>query len=167
MFDKKSDYAQNRKKRDAIVYGGVAQRLLLHEQDFERPEDFARWKAWSDADYCQIAANARSFYEHVTLLDRIDYADKQAMSAEDLLIEQEETAWVRNEQKKAIAGIRHILTKKQFRRFWLYYAEGKTFEEIAMIEGVSYQSAAQSVRSAQKKLQKWIKKKAKSWENFF
>ena len=55
MFDPKSDYALNKKDPDAIVYidaAGTLTRLTL--ADFSSPEEFQRWKAWSDESYHQI-----------------------------------------------------------------------------------------------------------------
>ena len=51
MFDKKSDYAQNKRDKDAIVYISVTESALLTCADFASEDEFMRWKHWSDSNY--------------------------------------------------------------------------------------------------------------------
>lgn len=53
--------------------------------------------------------------------------------------------------------VRDILTKTQFRRLWLHYAEGKTHQEIADMEGVGRRRVTTSIDDAQKKINKFLK----------
>ena len=49
MFDPKSDYALNKKDPSAIVYIDAFGTLTrLTPADFSGPEEFQRWKAWSE-----------------------------------------------------------------------------------------------------------------------
>ena len=73
MFDPKSDYALNKMNPEAIVYidpWGTLVRLTL--EDFSSPEEFQRWKAWSDESYRQIENAGIAFYngtwvQHLTI----------------------------------------------------------------------------------------------------
>ncbi len=75
MFDKKSDYALNKRVKDAIVYisaAGVP--VLLTRADFANDEEFQLWKAWSDGDYQDTERSGRSFYDsYIPLDEHLDY----------------------------------------------------------------------------------------------
>lgn len=51
MFNKKSEYAQNKREKDSIIYISVNGRIRLTRADFSNEEEFLRWKQWSDEDY--------------------------------------------------------------------------------------------------------------------
>ena len=52
MFNKKSNYALNKKDPNAIVYTDAAKHIIrLNREDFDTEADFLKWKAWSDMDY--------------------------------------------------------------------------------------------------------------------
>ena len=52
MYNKKSDYAINKRNPDAIVYTDADKNeIKLTRDDFESEEEFLHWKAWSDAEY--------------------------------------------------------------------------------------------------------------------
>ena len=52
MFDRKSDYALNKKDPDAIVFKTAAGAYIrLHREDFSSAGEFLKWKDWSDEDY--------------------------------------------------------------------------------------------------------------------
>lgn len=76
-----------------------------------------------------------------------EYADYR-YSPEYVLIKREET----RELEAAMA----VLTTTQYRRIQMR-ADGLTLREIAREEGASYSSVAESIASAQKKLQKILK----------
>ena len=50
MFNKKSEYAQNKREKDSIIYISVNGRIRLTRSDFASEEEFLRWKQWSDED---------------------------------------------------------------------------------------------------------------------
>ena len=45
MFNKKSEYAQNKREKDSIIYISVNGRIRLTRSDFASEEEFLRW--WS------------------------------------------------------------------------------------------------------------------------
>ena len=52
MYNKKSDYALNRKNKEAIVSRNAAgEYIKLTKEEFASEEEFAHWKEWSDEDY--------------------------------------------------------------------------------------------------------------------
>ena len=58
MYNKKSDYAINKRNPDAIVYTDADKNeIKLTRDDFTSEEEFLRWKAWSDAEYKQAEKN--------------------------------------------------------------------------------------------------------------
>ena len=54
MFDTKSDYAKNKREKDAIVYISVTGPVLLTRAAFASEDEFIKWKDWSDGDYHAI-----------------------------------------------------------------------------------------------------------------
>ena len=61
MFDRKSDYAINKKDPEAIVCKSVSGvHIRLTRVDFSSEEEFQKWKAWSDEDY-----HTREKAEHI------------------------------------------------------------------------------------------------------
>ena len=72
MFDPKSDYALNKKDPDAIVYidaAGTLTRLTL--ADFSGPEEFQRWKVWSDESYHQMENAGIAFSKRTLTISNI------------------------------------------------------------------------------------------------
>ena len=43
MFNKKSEYAQNKREKDSIIYISVNGRIRLTRADFSSEEEFLRW----------------------------------------------------------------------------------------------------------------------------
>ena len=64
MFDRKSDYAQNKREKDAIVYIGVTGPVLLTRATFTSEDEFMKWKLWSDSDYHATEKTGRSYYDN-------------------------------------------------------------------------------------------------------
>ena len=64
----------------------------------------------------------------------------------------------RNERRRRasemVVRLKDKLTETQFRRLWLYHIDGKTEEEIAVIEGVAQQQISKSLKAAEKKIKK-------------
>ena len=53
MFDRKSDYALNKKDPEAIVCKSVSGvHIRLTHVDFSSEAEFQKWKAWSDEEMC-------------------------------------------------------------------------------------------------------------------
>lgn len=142
MYDRKSDYAYNKKNNSAIVYKGVNGIQVLTERDFENEKEFKKWKKWSDCDYRVREKEGRKFYDCVLLCEeegRLDLEeDEHEMQERKVLI------------KKAMM-IKKRLTPTQYRRLWLYAVRQMTILEIAQLEGISFQNVAKSISSAKRK----------------
>ena len=65
MYNKKSDYALNKKNKDAIVSRNAAgEYIKLTKEEFASEEEFAHWKKWSDDEYRQ-EYNAEQSYKRL------------------------------------------------------------------------------------------------------
>ena len=65
MFDPKSDFALNKKDREAIVCkSATGVHIRLTCEDFASKEEFDTWKQWSDGDYYDTEATGRDFYDN-------------------------------------------------------------------------------------------------------
>ncbi len=154
MFDNKSIYAKNKKNKDAILYSGVNGLVALDVYDFSSQEEFEKWKHWSDEDYHDTEKKGRSFYDHVISADAMNFEDKQARSAEEILIDQEEEMERKRQMVEQMRRLKKLLTKKQYRRAWLYYAEEWPINAIAELEGVKAPSIENSLSQVKKKIKK-------------
>ena len=159
MFDRKSDYAQNKREKDAIVYIGVTGPVLLTRAAFTSEDEFMKWKLWSDSDYHATEKAGRSYYDNsLPLVDEFLDFIATVPSVEDELFYKlaESEAEVERARTCAVlmVQIRGCLTHKQFRRLWLLCVEGMSVEAIAVAEGVSHQNVSKSILKARKKLQK-------------
>lgn len=57
MFDTRSDYALNKRKKSAIVCKSVTgTHIELTSADFSSETEFLKWKNWSDKDYAKTEA---------------------------------------------------------------------------------------------------------------
>ena len=64
MFNKKSEYAQNKREKDSIIYISVNGHIRLTRADFSSEEEFLRWKQWSDEDYYETERRGRGYYDN-------------------------------------------------------------------------------------------------------
>jgi len=157
MFDVRSDFALNKAKEDTIVCKSVTGvHTELKQEDFSSAEEFLWWKKWSDDDYQKIEAAGRDDNECCSLNPELD---STGLSVEDELVAAQDKADVDIAQRKTaqemqdkVAAIREILTKKQFRRLWMYYVDGLTEAEIAALENVSQQRVSMSLRLAKREI---------------
>ena len=69
MFNKKSEYAQNKREKDGIIYISVNGRIRLTRADFSSEGEFLRWKQWSDEDYYETERRGRGYYDNGVPLD--------------------------------------------------------------------------------------------------
>ena len=144
MFDPKSDYALNKIDPEAIVYidaSGVLTRLTL--ADFSSPEEFQRWKMWSDESYRQIENAGIAFSKHTLSLSSLSETLEQQ--------EREEMRCLLME------GLGKCLTPKQHRRLWLSCFCGLTVRQISQTENANFQNVAKSIVAAKKKLHKFMR----------
>ena len=154
MFNPKTLYALNKKDPDAIVYtdaDGKTHRLT--RADFDRPEEFDRWKSWSDQDF-HIEDNQDQVYLHHTR-SMNEAADTLTPDPETLM-EQREAKKLRDRySSEAILRVKALITEKQYRRLWMYCVDGMSEVEIACVEAVGQQRISKSILSAVKKIKKF------------
>lgn len=153
MYNKKSDYALNKKNKDAIVSRNAAGKYIkLTKEEFASEEEFKKWKEWSDDEYRQ-EYNAEQSYKRLKNKLQKQAENKAAyLSVEQLLLND----LVDEERKALVNKIKSVLTETQFRRLWLYYVERKTEQQIADIEKVGQPRIVKSISSAKKRVQKYL-----------
>lgn len=139
--------------------------IKLTKEEFASEEEFAHWKEWSDDNYRQ-EYNAEQSYKRLK-----NKLQKQAENkAVSLSVEQIMLNDLADEERKALINkIKAFLTETQFRRLWLYYAEGKTEQQIADIEKVGQRRISTSINDAKKKIKKFFQnnywQEAKTYKN--
>ena len=157
MFNSKTLYALNKKDPDAIVYiNADGQLCRLTRADFDTPEEFDRWKEWSDQDLHNEDNRDQVYQHHTRSMNEV--VDMVALDPEMLMIQRigkrEQEQYVAH----ALACIKHLLTEKQYRRMWMWGVEKKTTREIARWEGTSHQGISKSLVAVQKKIKKYFEK---------
>ncbi len=158
MFDPKSDYALNKLDPDAIVYmdaTGTLTRLTL--EDFSSPEEFQKWKAWSDESYHQIENTDIIFAKRTLSLDGLSEQTIAVQSLEDTLVESQE--WQEREEmcRLLMEAFNNRLTPAQRCRLWLHCVEELTVRQIAEAENVKHPSIVECLATAKKRLQNFLK----------
>jgi len=157
MFDKKSDYAQNKHSKEAIVYPSATGRILLTRKDFASENEFQKWKNWSDGDYHNTEQAGRGFYDNaIPFNDKLEYLGT-ALSVEDELFSRLEETEHRQLSAVLIAQLMNRLTKTQYRRLWLYYVQNMSERDIAEMEHVGQQRISKSILSGKKIIEKFFK----------
>lgn len=158
MFDTKSDYALNKMDPKAIVYigaDGILTRLTL--ADFSNPEEFQRWKAWSDESYRQIENTGITFSKRTLSLCGLSEKTLAVQSPEDALMEALEEQECMAMRHLLMEGLDSSLTQVQRRRLWLHCVDGLTVRQIAKAENVSHQSIVECLMSAKRRLKNFLK----------
>ena len=157
MFDRKSDYALNRKEPDAIICKSVSGvHIRLTRLDFDSPEEFEKWKHWSDEDYRDTESAGRTFHDHCVPLE--EALIPGAPSAEQDFWKPMEEQDHEARRVLLVEEIRGTLTEKQYRRMYLYYLADMTETEIAERESVGQQRVSNSLASGRKILSKIFEK---------
>ena len=153
MYNKKSDYALNKKNKEAIVSRNAAGEFIrLTKEEFASEEEFAHWKEWSDNEYRQEYNSEQSYKRLKNKLQKQAENETGSLSVEQLLLND-----LADEERKALVNkIKSVLTETQFRRLWLYYVEGKTEQQIADVEGIAQQNVSKSIRLSIKKLKNFL-----------
>ena len=154
MYDKKSDYARNKKDPEAIVCpSAVGPATRLTRADFDTEADFLKWKAWSDENYHDAETGNHVEDNHTAPLDeRAGAAD-----GPEIIIEQRIEKQAREQYAaETVIRIKGQLTEKQFRRLWMYCVNGLTQQQIAEIEAVGQRRISTSITTAIKKIKKFF-----------
>lgn len=153
MFDKKSDYALNKREKDAIVYiNATGASALLTRADFSSEEEFWKWKAWSDSDYKETEKAGREFYDNCISLDeQLDCVGAVPSLEDELFAKQAEAEHIQD-RSTLLEQVRNNLTEKQFRRLWMFNAEGMTVDEVALAENISQQAVSKSILTSKQRI---------------
>ena len=154
MFDKKSDYALNKRDPDAIVCKSASGvHIRLTREDFASEEEFLRWKDWSDGSYCEIERADASYSKHTCGFPEWRGS---VQSPEAEMIEAQDQKERQELRRLLLEGLDSCLTPVQRRRLWLYCVEGLTVRQIADAENVSHPSVVECLRAAKKKLKNFL-----------
>lgn len=154
MLDTHSDYALNKIDKTAIVCpSATGEHIRLTREDFSTEEEFERWKNWSDDDYHKIELAGRKEDDCLSFEAQ---RDVPTPSAEELFFAPYITAEQAEKRRRMLAQIKNHLTEKQYRRLCLYYLDGKTEAEIAVIEGITQQRISKSLIAGAKIVEKFF-----------
>jgi len=154
MFDKQSDFALNKLDPDAIVCkSATGVHIRLTRENFSNEKEFQEWKEWSDDDYYKRERDGREDDDCYSLDAN---RDTTGLSLEDELIFAMDKASAEIAQRKVtaaqVSAIKSILTKTQYRRLWMYCAEGLSMTEISALEQVSQQRVSRSLLDAYRRI---------------
>lgn len=157
MFNPKSDYTLNKMDPKAIVYIGSEGALVrLTLEDFASPEEFQRWKEWSDSDYHKIDNADVTFYKHALSLHGLSEQVMAVQSPEELLIMLQEQQEHEKLCRLVMEGVDSCLTQPQCRRLYLHCIYGLTVRQIASLEGTTHQGIVKSIKAAKKNIEKFL-----------
>ena len=159
MVKTNSLYSLNKNNPDAIVYPSATGELVfVTREDFPSEEKFLAFKKWSDENFHEEEKLDHREANHVVSADSLSDA-ALSVPATDVIMERRQLrAAKRKAASDMVVKFKDKLTDKQFRRLWMHEVEGKTLEEIAALEDVSFQSAHESIEGAKKKILKKFKK---------
>lgn len=159
MFDRKSDYALNKKDPEAIVCKSVSGvHIRLTRVDFSSDEEFQRWKDWSDEDYHAVEKKEHIHADHTASLFKVSEIVLAVQSPDDVLMDE----YDRQERERLLhqlaIGLDKCLTPAQRRRLRLYYVEGLTVRQIAEKEGVRHQNVTKRITQAKNILKNFLQR---------
>ncbi len=157
MFDKKSDYALNKRQKDAIVYISPTGSVRLTCADFTSKEEFQKWKDWSDGDYRDTEQAGRGFYDNVISFNDMLETICAVLSVEEELFSRLEETEHMQLRAILITQLMNRLSEKQYRRLWLYYVKNLSERDIAVIEHVGQQRVSKSILSSKKIIEEFFK----------
>ena len=91
MFDRKSDYALNKQDPEAIVCKSVTDiHIRLTRLDFASPEEFERWKRWSDENYHDTERQDHIYHNHILTLEGLTEVILTAVSPEEEVMDKQD-----------------------------------------------------------------------------
>ena len=151
MFNPKTIYALNKKDPDAIVYtdadGGTTR---LTRADFDSPEEFDRWKSWSDQDLHAEDNRDQVYLHHTRSMNEV--ADTLTPDPEALMEQRIDMKERYRISAEILARVKELLTERQYRRLWMYCVEDLDVKDIAQKEGTVHSSISESIQRAKKKI---------------
>lgn len=153
MFNRKSDYALNKKNRTSIIYIDAYDNITqLTAKDFSSEKEFRKWKNWMNM---KTHTEEKKDHIHRNRTVSLDYLRELAGSPSGAYDELDEADHLPTAQiDLLVQQIRSVLSEKQFRRVWMYFVEEMAMEEIGEREGISHQNVSKSICSAMKKIKK-------------
>ncbi len=155
MVNKNSIYALNKKNPDAIVYPAAdGKPIFVTREDFASEEEFLAFKRWSDEDFHEEEKLDHRESNHIVSADTLSEAALATPAIDVVMVRQHEQAENRKTASDMVVKLKDKLTETQFRRLWMYEAEGKTLAQIAEHDGVAILSVYESIESAKKKISK-------------
>ena len=158
MFDKKSDFALNKREKDAIIYISTTGIVYLTRADFSSETEFLKWKNWSDGDYRACEQTGRGFYDNTIPIDESLDVIGAVLSVEDELFGGLNKSEYDRLCAALIVQVKSCLTNRQYRRLWLFHVEGLSMSTIAAAEGVTEQSISESILAAKKNIFVFLQK---------
>ena len=157
MFNPKSDYALNKMDPEAIVYIDSRGTLIrLTVENFASPEEFQRWKEWSDSDYRGTDIADALFSKRILSLHGLSETAVTSQSPEDMLVKAQELRELQELRCLLTEGLDTCLTATQRRRLWLSCVCGLTVRQIARLEGTTHQGIVKSIKAAKKNIGKFF-----------
>jgi RNA polymerase sigma factor (sigma-70 family) len=157
-----SDFAVN-KFSNGIVYRFATGAVEITLEDYLRENpgmteaDFAELKALSDEMYEEQSRDEnRQTYRNVSFHDLEEIEICSTSSPEHEIIDKPEEAAKKKQRRELGLQALDKLTEVQRRRYLMYHVDGLKLEEIAEIEGVAFQSIAESLEAAKKKINKFL-----------
>lgn len=159
MPKKRNIYAMNRQDPNAIVYlDSDGSTIRLTREDFSTEEEFQKWKAWSDQQYLMESRQEKNYWDRKVTIKEFDQRQGTPADSETLLLERENRMAQKRAAQIVTKDIQRLLTKNQYRRLWLYGVMHMTEEEIGRLESVSHQTVSKSLRSAMRRIRKYIRR---------
>ena len=159
MPKKRNIYAMNRQDPNAIVYlDSDGSTIRLTREDFSTEEEFQKWKEWSDQQYLQESRQEKNYWDRKVTIKEFDQRQGSPADSETLLLEHEDRMAQKRAAQIVTKDIQRLLTKNQYRRLWLYGVMHMTEEEIGRLENVSHQAVSKSLRSAMRRIRKYIRR---------
>ena len=144
----------NKFDKDAIVCpSATGVHIRLTREDFASEEEFLYWKELSDSDYHKRELVGWNDSRSLSLETQ---RDCPLMSAEVIVFAPYLAAEQAEQRRRLLEQVRRCLTEKQYRRLCLYYLEGKTEAEIAVVEGISQQCVSRSLIAGAKIVEKFF-----------
>ena len=157
MFDPRSDYALNKLNPDAIVCKSVTGvHIRITREDFASEEEFQRWKTWYDNDLHEEEKRNHICDDNDLSLEGLAEAAVVSPSAEAVIEHRARNRAKKQYNAEMFINTRAQLTKTQYRRIWLYFVDGMTEQQIAMIEGVGQQRISKSIVSSVNKIKTFL-----------
>ena len=159
MFDRKSDYALNKQDPEAIVCkSSTGVHIRLTRLDFASPEEFERWKHWSDEDYHDTERQDHIYHNHILTVEGLAEIVLAALSPEEEMLDRQDQM----ERERLYQAVRNALETQlppaQSRRLWLHAVDGMTEDEIASREQVRQQSVSRRINAAKKFMKKLLER---------